>query len=91
MPDIANLAEWKEISKGLYKYILSARTCYEIHILYHNNKTDILSANARIYVVGTWIDKNGDELFERKCLLEKAPVVACLGKALEDYKENYQG
>lgn len=88
--DICKLEKWNEVTRGLYRYVLSAGACYEIHILYHTHSTDILSANASLYIVGDWKDKDGKNFFERECLLEKATVMACLGKALEDYKENVE-
>lgn len=87
--DMKNLQSWNEVTRGLYRYVISAGACYEVHILYHAKRTDILSANASLYVVGDWHGNNGD-FFERECLLEKAPVMACLGKAIEDYKENVE-
>lgn len=86
--DLHDLNTWNEVTKGLYRYVISAGACYEIHILYHAKGTDILSANASLYMVGDWKDANGKNFFERECLLEKSPVIACLGKAIEDYKEN---
>ena len=40
------LEHWTEVTKGLYRYDVSADCCYEIHIMYHAKDTDILSANA---------------------------------------------
>lgn len=85
---ISDLNQWTEVTRGLYRYAISPGACYEIHILYHAKETDILSANASLYMVGDWIDKDRKNFFERECLLEKAPVISCLGKANEDYKEN---
>lgn len=85
---LKDFSAWNEVTKGLYRYVISAGACYEIHILYHDKATDIMSANASLYIVGDWRDKDGKNFFERECLLEKAPVMACLGKAIEDYKEN---
>ncbi len=84
---IFDLRQWTEVTRGLYRYAISPGTCYEIHILYRAKRTDILSANASLYIVWDWHGNDGD-FFERECLLEKAPVMACIGKAIEDYKEN---
>ena len=46
------LENWKEVTKGLYRYVVSAGCCYEIHIMYHAKDTDILTANASLYIVG---------------------------------------
>ena len=86
--NICSLESWNEVTRGLYRYVLSAGACYEIHVLYHDKETDILSANASLYIVGDWQDKEGKDFFERECLLEKAPLMACLGKAKVDNEEN---
>ena len=81
------LENWKEVTKGLYRYVIGAKVCYEIHILHHKHGTDILSANAKLYIVGEWRDSDGGSFFEREELLT-GPVCACLIKAIEDNKEN---
>ena len=81
------LENWTEVTKGLYRYVVSANCCYEIHITYHAKETDILSANASLYLVGDWAAYDGHcSYFERKLLLN-GPVMACLGKVIEDRKE----
>lgn len=50
----ANLKDWKEVTKGIYRYVISANVAYEIHIKYWDMDTDILSANASLYIVGDW-------------------------------------
>ena len=81
------LENWTEVTKGLYRYVIAANCCYEIQIMYHAKDTDILSANASLYVVGDWTTSNGHySFFERKLLLN-GPLMACLGKAIEDEKE----
>ena len=81
------LENWTEITKGLYRYVIAASCCYEIHIMYHAKDTDVLSANASLYVVGDWSTSNGHcSFFERKLLLN-GPLMALLGKAIEDEKE----
>ena len=85
---MSDLKNWNEITNGLYRYVVSASCCYEIHIMYHAKNTDILSSNASLYLVGDWTNnKDGSEFFERELLLT-GPLVACLGKAVEDYNEN---
>lgn len=84
----ANLKDWKEVTKGIYRYVISANVAYEIHIKYWNMDTDILSANASLYIVGDWCSDDGKNTIERECLLESGPVMACLGKAIEDDREN---
>lgn len=75
------LENWTEVTKGLYRYVVSDGCCYEIHIMYHAKDTDILSANASLYSV-----KNNSKIFERELLLN-GPLMACLGKVVEDKKE----
>lgn len=82
-----DLENWTEITKGLYRYVISAGVCYEIHIMYHAKDTDILTANASLYIVGDWTTSNDHcSFFERKLLLN-GPLMECLGKAIEDEKE----
>ena len=84
------LENWTEITKGLYRYVISAGCCYEIHIMYHAKETDILTANASLYIVGDWTSvKNNSKFFERELLLN-GPLMACLGKAVEDEKERWR-
>lgn len=84
---IRELKNWHEITKGLYRYVISDGCCYELHIMYHNTDTDILTANASLYIVGEWTSlENKSKFFERKLLLN-GPVIACLEKAVEDEKE----
>ena len=44
---IKDLSNWTEITKGLYRYVIGANCCYEIHILYHSKGTDILTAKSK--------------------------------------------
>ena len=82
-----DLENWTEITKGLYRYVISAGVCYEIHIMYHTKDTDILTANASLYIVGDWIyAENNHEFFERELLLN-GPLMACLEKAVKDEEE----
>ena len=81
------LENWTEITKGLYRYVVAASCCYEIHIMYYAKDTDILTANASLYIVGDWCNaENNSKFFERKLLLN-GPLAACLEKAVEDEEE----
>lgn len=81
------LENWTEITKWLYRYVISANCCYEIHIMYRDKDTDILTANASLYIVGDWRSaENNSKFFERELLLN-GPLAACLEKAIEDEKE----
>ena len=80
------LENWTEITKGLYRYVISDGYCYEIHIKYHAKETDILAANSSLYIVGDWTNSDDNcSYFERK-LLPNGPLMACLGKVIEDRK-----
>ena len=84
------LENWTEITKGLYRYVVAASCCYEIHIIYHAKDTDILTANASLYIVGDWCSaENNSKFFERKLLLN-GPLAACLEKAVEDNKDIFK-
>ena len=49
--DVKDLKNWVEVTKGLYRYTVTARVCYEIHILYWDKFGDISNAKASAYVV----------------------------------------
>ena len=81
------LENWTEVTKGLYRYVVAASCCYEIHVIYHAKDTDILTANASLYIAADWYSDNSNcSFFERKLLLN-GPLSACLEKAVEDEKE----
>lgn len=88
LKQMKDLDNWKEITKGLYRYVISANACYELHINIRKFDTSILMANASLFLVGNWCDKNGVSFFSRECLLEKQSVKNCIEKAIQDYKEN---
>lgn len=46
-----NLKNWKEVTKGLYRYVVSSNVAYEIHINYWDEETNIMTANASLYIV----------------------------------------
>ena len=87
---IRNLEQWKEVTRGLYRYRYAMSACayYEIHILYHAHTTPIETAKANLYIVGDWRDKHENNFFERECLLSEQPVFECLKEAEKDFKEN---
>lgn len=85
--NLKDFSAWNEITKGLYRYVIAAGACYEIHILYHAKETDILTAKASVFIVADWHGKDSN-FFERECLLSEQPVFECVKKAVEDYKEN---
>lgn len=87
--NISDLKEWIEVTAGIYRFVLSAGACYEIHVTYHRHGADVLNAKANLYIVGDWCTTNGS-VFERECLLFGKTVLDCINKAVEDYKENIE-
>lgn len=86
MKDFKN---WKEITLGLYRYVLAPGAAYEIHIIYWDKETDIKTAKASLFIVGDWIDnKSGNQTIERSELLHEQPIFECLETAFEDDKQN---
>ncbi len=85
---ICDLEKWTEVTRGLYRYVISAGACYEIHILYHAHTTPIETAKASLYIVGDWRDKQENNFFERECLLSEQTVFECLKAAEKDFVEN---
>lgn len=82
-----DLKNWNEVTRGMYRYVISAGACYEIIIMHQDEGYDTLTANADLYLVGVWTDKkNNLRFFEREPLLSGS-VAECLEKAVEDYKE----
>ena len=81
------LENQKEVTKGLYRYVVSAGCCYEIHIMYHAKDTDILTANASLYIVGDWTSAKDNSKFFNRELLINGPLMSCLEKAVEDEKK----
>ena len=87
---INDLKNWAGETKGLYRYVIASNVCYEIHILYWEFSTDILTAKASLYISGDWTDGklNEKSYFDRELLLENKPVSECLEAVMKDYKEN---
>ena len=81
-----DLNNWKEVTKGLYRFVVGANVCYEIHINIRKFDTPLVKANASLFLVGDWIDKDGVSFFSRKCLLEKQSVSDCIERAIKDYE-----
>ena len=81
------LNNWTEVTHGLYRYVIAAKLCYEIHVLYHEAGTDILTAKASLFLAGFWRGESGG-YFERECLLEEQPVFECLKMAQKDNEDN---
>ena len=41
---LKDLKKWTEVTRGLYRYVIAAKCCYELHILHWDHDTDILTA-----------------------------------------------
>ena len=78
------LENWTKVTKGLYRYDVSDDCCYEIHIMHHAKDTDILSANASLYIVADWYTNNSDHSYFERELLLNGPLMSCLEKAVEE-------
>lgn len=85
-----NLENWTEVTRGLYRYVIAAKACYELHILHWDFDTDILTAKASVYLVGNWVQSDGNSFFEREPILMNRPVFECLEAADKDNAENNQ-
>lgn len=85
-----NLKNWTEVTRGLYRYVIATKCCYELHILHWDFDTDILTAKASVYLVGNWVQSDGNSFFEREPILTEHPVFECLEAAEKDNIENNQ-
>lgn len=86
-----DLKNWKEISKGFYRYVVGANVCYEIHIIKRNLDQNIYNSKAKLYLVGDWHDTTrGINYFERKLILDNETLENCIKFAIEDYEKNMQ-
>ncbi len=85
---MAELKNWNEVTMGLYRYVIAPKVCYEIHILFWNHDTDILTAKASLFIVGDWRSVELNSFLERECLLAEQPVFECLKMAQKDNEEN---
>ena len=47
------LENWKEITKGMFRYVCAANVCYEMHILHWDFDTDILTAKRLFSLLAT--------------------------------------
>ena len=86
---IKNINEWTEVTKGLYRYVLAAECCYELIIVYWENKTDLMDAKAELYLVGNFHEHSTNKnYFSRELLASELLVSECLEVAYNDDKEN---
>ena len=88
LKQMKDLNNWKEITRGLYRFVVGTSACYEIHIKIYEHNTPVLMANASLFLEKARVDINGVNFFSRECLLSKQSVRNCIEKAIQDYKEN---
>ena len=70
------LENWTEVTKGLYRFVMAEGHYYEIYIMYHSKGTDILSANASLYIVN---DCSHYSYFEREIPVTRRRTVTKAG------------
>ena len=81
------LENWKEVTRGIYRYVIAAKVAYEIHVNYWVHFMDILTSQCSLYLVGEWLEGEST-VFERETLLECGTLQDCLDKAVEDDRKN---
>lgn len=81
-----NFTNWTEVTKNIYRYVIAAKVCYEIFVIYHEHTTDILTAKANLYISGDW--HSNVNYFERELLLENKSVSECIKAAINDISGN---
>ena len=82
-----DLKNWKEVTRGIYRYVIGASVCYEIHILCWCHDTDIKTAKAKLYIVGEWFTETNGTVFEREELICN-PLFECIDFAIKDNEKN---
>ena len=87
--EMLSLDNWKEVTKGLYRYVIGSNTCYEIHIVCYPDNTNIMKATANVYIVGHWTHvRENISQFTRETLAGGQTVEECIKVACNDYNEN---
>lgn len=82
------LKNWKEISKGYYRYVIAPNVAYEIFIECWEHETPIETAKASLCLVGDWCTKDRKSITEREWLEKELPIQELLEIAYKDNKEN---
>lgn len=88
---INDIKKWKEVTKGIYRYVIAPGAAYEIHVLYYEYRTGLLNAPAKLFIVGEWYEQGAFSFFEREELTGSAvniTVRECLERAKKDDEEN---
>ena len=82
------LKNWKEASKGYYRYVIAPNVAYEIFIEYWEHDTPVETAKASLCLVGNWCNKDRKSFTEREWLGKELPIQELLEIAYKDDKEN---
>lgn len=85
MKDIKN---WKEVSKGYYRYVIGANVAYEIFVEFWYHNTPIETAKASLCLIGDWYKNDGSSSMEREWLGRELPIQELLKIACKDNEEN---
>ena len=89
--NIGELKNWTEVTRGIYRYVIAAGACYELHILRHEQGQKIEEAQATVFIVGDWYEATtGKDAFIREALVSNQTVSVCLAAALQDYLSNVE-
>lgn len=82
------LKNWKEVSKGYYRYVIAANVAYEIFVEYWEHETPIETAKASLCIIGDWHINDGKSITEREWLGKELPILELLKIAYKDNEEN---
>lgn len=91
--NILDLNKWTKVANdwcGIYRYVIAPKCAYEIIVNFYYLDTDILTADASLYVIGMWSKKDNPRTFiERELIAEHKPISELLNCAMNDYKHNF--
>ena len=87
MDKIKDINNWKEVTRGMFRYVIAAGACYEILIGFHKHSEDFMAAPAKLYITGDWRDKVDGSYFQREWLGE-GRLDYCLNLAAKDFSLN---
>lgn len=71
------IKSWEEKSPGIFSFPVRNHVSYEIHILYHDRRTELLTANASLYIV-----ENHSLDIRRTCVVPSDTFQSCIEKAV---------
>lgn len=82
------LKNWREISKGYYRFVIGANVAYEVFVEYWEHETPIETAKASLCIVGDWYTKDGKSITNREWLGKELPIQELLEIAYKDNETN---